>query len=127
MFPNLLDNLWYLLLVYERIFITSNIIVIWLAVSIQNSDGALTLPLAFFTLNRELSMRITLCIEGCFCDIDSLNVWYLVNNWSDVVDYNLSIFISLKKQKLSSLFVIVCVHGSYRNLLINLVVLQHGD
>ena len=72
-------------------------------------------------------MRITLCIKGWFCDINGINVWYLMNNWGYVVDYDFSIFISLKKQKLSGFFVIVCVDSCYRDFLINLVVFQYGD
>ena len=49
-----------------------------------------------------------------------------MNNWGYVVDYDFSIFISLKKQKLSGFFVIVCVDSCYRDFLINLVVFQYG-
>ena len=123
MLADLADNLWYLFFSYECICILGNIVLIWLAVTIQNCDSALTLPLALLTFNWELAMRITLCIKGWYCDVNGLNVWYFMNNWGDVVDYDLSIFISLKKQKLSCLFVIVCVYGRYWDLLINLVIL----
>ena len=123
MLADLADNLRYLFLSYERIFILSNIVLIWLAVAIENCDSAPTLPLALLTLNWKLAMRITLCIEGWYCDINGINVWNFMYNWSDVVDHDLSIFISLKKQKLSSIFVIVCVYSSYWDLLIDLVIL----
>ena len=68
-------------------------------------------------------MRVTLCIKGWYCDVNGINVRNFMYNWSDVVDHDLSIFISLKKQKLSSIFVIVCVYSSYWDLLIDLVIL----
>ena len=123
MLADLADNLRYLFLSYECIFILSNIVLIWLAVAIKNCNSAPTLPLALLTLNWKLAMRVTLCIKGWYCDINGINVRNFMYNWSDVVDHDLSIFISLKKQKLSSIFVIVCVYSRYWDLLIDLVIL----
>ena len=82
---------------YYCIYIFRNIVLIGLAIGIQNRNGALTLPLALFTLNRELAMGISLCIKGWFCDIDSMNVWNFMYEQGYVVDYDLSILISLKQ------------------------------
>ena len=72
-------------------------------------------------------MWVTLCIKGWFCDIDGAKVWHFMNNWGYVVNHDLTVFIALKEEQLSSVFVIVCVNGRYWDFLINLVVFQHGD
>ena len=69
-------------------------------------------------------MRISLHVVDC--DVDRSKVRNLLDNWSNVIDTNLAIFITLEEQKLACLWVIVRVNGCNWHLFLDAHIVQFG-
>ena len=53
------------------------------------------------------------------CDICRYEIRHLLENDRDIIDDDLTVFITLQKNQLASLLVVVCVNGGYWHFFFN--------
>ena len=56
-----------------------------------------------------------------------MHVWHLFDDWSDVIDANLTVFVTLNQQKLASIGIIVGIDGSDGHFLLDAHIVQLRD
>ena len=73
--------------------------------------------LALLTLDRELTMGVTLGIV--LGDVDRVKLGNTFENDRDIIDNNLSVLVTLQKQKPAGVLVIVGVDSGHRDLFLD--------
>ena len=107
---------------HQKREILRNLALVNITIAVKSS--ASVPPFTLLSFNRELTMWISLgIVDG---DIDRDHLLDLLNDRSNVIDYDISIFITLKQEKLASILIVMSVNRSDRHFFLDAHIIELG-
>ena len=115
MLATLCEDLANLALRHEQVLVLRDLTLINITIAVVSCASSLCF--AFFALNGELAPWVTFLIVGDVNFMESTR--HLINDRSNVIDTDLTVFVALEQQKSSRLFIIVRIDSGNRHFLLD--------